>query len=124
MATKYIVNNVSGQTINGQSLLPYKVHTSYYNVEEGILDVYENTLGEIEFSATSPTILVITSNSLFGDISGSGSPEKAYVTITNSTGEFVDFTINVGDSSTIQILSSVNMFNSSVKFFIEIRVYN
>jgi hypothetical protein len=102
----------------------YKVYTAYYNVEENILDVYENTLGEIEFSATSPTILAITSNSLFGDISGSGSPEKAYITITNSTGAFVDFATDLVNSSTIQIVSSVNMFNESVKFFIEIRVYN
>jgi hypothetical protein len=28
MATKYIVNNVSGQTINGQQLQPYKVYTA------------------------------------------------------------------------------------------------
>ena len=28
MATKYIVNNVTGQTINGQQILPYKVYTA------------------------------------------------------------------------------------------------
>ena len=28
MTTKYIVNNVSGQTINGQQLQPYKVYTA------------------------------------------------------------------------------------------------
>ena len=28
MATKYIVNNVSGQTINGELLQPYKVYTA------------------------------------------------------------------------------------------------
>jgi hypothetical protein len=28
MATKYIVNNVTGQTINGQQLQPYKVYTA------------------------------------------------------------------------------------------------
>ena len=48
MATKYIVNNVSGQTINGQQLQPYKVYTALLtqsggdgpsNINEGLLTI-------------------------------------------------------------------------------------
>jgi len=48
MATKYIVNNVSGQTINGQQLQPYKVYTALLTqsggddlqyISEGLLTV-------------------------------------------------------------------------------------
>lgn len=47
--TKYIVNNVSGQTINGESVQrPYKVYTALLTQEgtnDPVAQVLENTLG-------------------------------------------------------------------------------
>jgi len=69
MATKYIVNNVSGQTINGQQLQPYKVYTALLTRTganaPSVVTELENTLGAIEYTYATTGIYNITSANLF-----------------------------------------------------------
>ena len=51
MPTKYIVNNVSGQTINGQSLFPYKVYTALLT-QSGGNDPQTTTGGTLTIGVT------------------------------------------------------------------------
>jgi hypothetical protein len=49
MSTKYIVNNLSGQTINGQQLQPYKVYTALLTQSgenDPVPTILENTIDE------------------------------------------------------------------------------
>ena len=57
MATKYIVNNVTGQTINGESILPvYKVYTALLSQsgrgEAPTAIVLENTIGDVVWTCS------------------------------------------------------------------------
>lgn len=71
MITKYIVNNLSGQTINGEAILnPYKVYTATitYNVDGWIsTNILQNTLGgNLTFELTSvQSEFSVTATSLF-----------------------------------------------------------
>lgn len=51
MATKYIVNNVTGQTINGQQLQPYKVYTALLT-QSGVDDTQIISSGDLTIGVT------------------------------------------------------------------------
>ena len=114
---------------------PYKVYTSYYNVEEGIEVVYQNTIGSLEylnFYANYPNLILSGSTGVFGNVDN-GTPFKTYVTVTNANNSDFIFYTNVvadsitgsGPSSKIYITSNPpDMVAGSAKFYIEVRIYN
>jgi hypothetical protein len=95
MATKYIVNNLTGQTINGQQLQPYKVYTA--------LLTQNGTSTESSISAGTLTIGVtyfINQDSTGMDFTNVGAPNNnvgtAFVatgTTPNSWGSGADYTL-------------------------------
>lgn len=152
MGTKYIIDNVNGaipqqviygalsattfygdgSNLSGITITPaYKSFTAYYNVEEDILQVYENTIGPINVSYNSlDNDVIITSSNLFGLLS-SGTPEKTaiFLTVTNGIGSTNNGLEGiVSSSSEIKVSDGYGipgaMVSYSLKFFIEIRVYN
>ena len=56
MATKYIVNNVTGQTINGQQVQPYKVYTALLT-QSGTSTVNSITTGDLTIGVTYQIVL-------------------------------------------------------------------
>jgi hypothetical protein len=89
MATKYIVNNVTGQTINGQQILPYKVYTALLT-QSGGDDPQQIYSGLLNIGTTYK----ITNNDTGLDMTNVGAPNNnidtyfvATGTVPNSWGE-------------------------------------
>jgi len=81
MATKYIVDNLSGQTINGQQLQPYKVYTA--------LVTQSGTSTESSINTGTLTIGVtyrINENSVGMDFTNVGAPNNDLLTFFVATG--------------------------------------
>ena len=123
MATKYIVNNVSGQTINGESILPvYKVYTALLTqsgIDAPTAIVLENTIGDIDWTYGSVGEYV-------GTLANAFTEDKtflfAYILPTsvikierNNVNQ-----INVGTTDNLGVKTN-GLLNSTS---IEIRVYN
>jgi hypothetical protein len=126
--TKYIVDNLSGQTINGEPILrPYKVYTALLNTTDGVPEaiVLENTIGNI----------VWTHHPIFGDGFYLATLANAFLD-KDKLFTLTDLGSSTGDYSPIQwfdvnslLLENKNMStNAGVENFsyrrIEIRVYN
>ena len=78
--TKYIVNNVSGQTINGEQLQPYKVYTALLT-QNGTSNTSDITSGNITIGVT----YWITGGS-DGDFTNVGAPNNDADTYFMATG--------------------------------------
>lgn len=81
MGTKYIVNNVTGQTINGQQLQPYKVYTALVT-QSGGSNVLQ--LADPDFTVVGVTY-TITSNTN-SDFTNVGAPNNNVGTSFVATG--------------------------------------
>jgi hypothetical protein len=81
MATKYIVNNLSGQTINGQQLQPYKVYTALLTQSGGDDPDSINT-GQLTIGVS----YFINDNSPGMDFSNVGAPNNNVGTYFVATG--------------------------------------
>ncbi len=102
MATKYIVNNISGQTINGENILPkYKVFTVLLTQSGGI---NEQTLVNTDLTiGVTYQILDQGSELVLGDFTNVGAPNNnigttfiATDTTPNSWGNDVGLFYNTG----------------------------
>ena len=99
MATKYIVNNVTGQTINGESILPkYKVYTALLT-QSGGDDVQVINSGDLTIGVTYK--INVASND--GDFTNVGAPNNdggtyfvATGTTPNSWGTIGELKYNTG----------------------------
>ena len=137
MATKYIVNNVTGQTINGESILPkYKVYTASLTqtgTDPATVIVLENTidpgitfnaLGNGNFEIISP-LNAFTLNKtvgfpvMFGD--DSDSPLLSYTIFSDVTGNLGGLYVRRPDFNPTNIIGDIV---NNVRCPIEIRVYN
>ena len=125
--------DVSGSLLlNGASVArPYKTYTAYYNVEENILQTYEDTiLGGINFEYTPSTniLSVVSTSGSFGTVDSGGIPTKCYVSLTTVNGLVDALRANPASPYLIVISDNTgtpgNMSNYSLKFFLEIRVYD
>ena len=132
MITKYIVNNLSGQTINGEAILnPYKVYTATitYNLDGWIsTNVLQNTLG-----GNLTFVLLSNTNSSFSVTStGLFVTDKTFVLMN---GPFLEDTGAGGTSCKIisenelsisfDGYGNLNFINETpITAFIEVRVYN
>lgn len=69
MATRYIVDNATGQTINGEQIVrPYKVYSATITqtgTTAPIATVLENTIGEIVWSYDAPGQYIATLQDAF-----------------------------------------------------------
>jgi len=82
MATKYIVNNLSGQTINDQQLLPYKVYTALLTQSGG--DDIQQLIGTN--LTIGVTYRIIYDGPIVGDFINVGSPNNNDDTMFVATG--------------------------------------
>ena len=105
MATKYIVNNVTGQTINGQSILPYKVYTAL------LTQIGGNETGDIQAgNLTIGVTYQIVDNSGSGwDFTNVGAPNNDIGTYFIATGTTpnswgVDGQLNYNDGAPVAII--------------------
>ncbi len=79
--TKYIVNNVSGQTINGQQLQPYKVYTALLT-QSGVDDPIDVGTGLLTVGVT----YYIANESIGMDFTNVGAPNNNILTFFVATG--------------------------------------
>lgn len=130
MSTKYIVNNVTGQTINGETFQrPYKVYTALLTqtgTDAPTAIVLENTIGNIIFSYHN-------SGEYYGILNNAfpinKTPELTYFTQIPAVDNLWCAIVNRIDDNTIRIQTrDTNGTNISdgilYNTFIEIRVYN
>jgi len=98
MVTKYIVNNLSGQTINDQQLLPYKVYTALLTQSGG--DVPFGVAGDGEQIVLGITY-EITDNPNNNDLTIYGAPN-------NNVGTFfvANQTTNLPYTNSLQLLGN------------------
>jgi len=90
--TKYIVNNVTGQTINGESILPtYKVYTALLT-QSGGDDLQSQNSGSLTIGRT---YLINSAPSLYGsDFTNVGAPNNNIGTYFVATGTTPNWGIN------------------------------
>lgn len=107
----------------------YRVYTAFYIVDESILKIYQNTLGTISFSYDSPSnILKLNSSNLFGTTSNS-TPDKFYgiASVVDYGGSNLFLRTELKNSSLIHITDGTpnpgQMLSGSLKFFLELKVY-
>ena len=122
--TKYIVNNASGQTINGESILPvYKVYTALLsqagkgNAPTAI--VLENTIGDIVWTYSSVGEYV-------GTLANAFTNSKTYVYAYITPSSLIRFErdgvnrVSIGTTDNLGAKTNGLLNQTSI----EIRVYN
>lgn len=125
MITKYIVNNLVGQTINGQQLQPYKVYTALLTqsgTNAPVATVLENTIGNIVWTRGGVGYYIATLSSVF-------TTNKTAILFGNPayTIPVIDIVSNLSSINSIDIstlTSGSANDNCLFKTFVEIRVYN
>ena len=150
MATKYIVDNVSGQNINGDltvngnfvitgttNIRPYKVYTALLTqsgTDAPVATILENTIGDIVWSYSSPGNFLATLNGAFTENKTVCPPFDyltTYVTLPIYGSNYSSQLYQIGRANNDVLLlkiidngqGNVDWFPSFVPF-IEIRVYN
>ena len=138
--TKYIVNNVTGQTINGESILPtYKVYTAILS-QNGTgapsANILENTIGNIVWSYSSAGNYLatlagaFTSQKTFFYVSSQASYNtggQLYNQNIRNLTRITDGIVNLNQTNlnfTAGVFSSAGNVNDFTNLYLEIRVYN